>query len=77
MVWLIFLFAGLLKNKTRVLVTHGIIYLPQTDKIFVVTQGAISESGTYQELLAKKGAFAEFLLQHIQEHDEEDAEGAF
>uniref|UniRef100_A0AAR5P018 ABC-type glutathione-S-conjugate transporter n=1 Tax=Dendroctonus ponderosae TaxID=77166 RepID=A0AAR5P018_DENPD len=64
---------GLLKNKTRVLVTHGIIYLPQTDKIFVVTQGEISESGSYQELLAKKGAFAEFLLQHIQEHDE-DAE---
>ncbi|ERL88450.1 hypothetical protein D910_05836 [Dendroctonus ponderosae] len=54
-------------------VTHGIIYLPQTDKIFVVTQGEISESGSYQELLAKKGAFAEFLLQHIQEHDE-DAE---
>jgi ATP-binding cassette subfamily C (CFTR/MRP) protein 1 len=65
---------GLLKNKTRVLVTHGITYLPQTDKIIVLKDGEVSESGTYQELLDKKGAFSEFLLQHINEV-EEDVEG--
>ncbi|XP_030761803.1 multidrug resistance-associated protein 1 isoform X2 [Sitophilus oryzae] len=63
---------GLLKNKTRVLVTHGITYLPQTDSILVITNGEISESGTYQELLAKKGAFADFLMQHIQEHSDNE-----
>lgn len=56
---------GILKNKTRVLVTHGVTYLPQTDKIVVIKDGEISESATYRELLDRKGAFAEFLLQHV------------
>ncbi|XP_076266254.1 multidrug resistance-associated protein 1-like isoform X1 [Rhynchophorus ferrugineus] len=65
---------GLLKDKTRVLVTHGVTYLPQTDNILVITNGEVSESGTYQHLMDKKGAFAEFLIQHMQEQsdDEED-----
>lgn len=56
---------GLLKNKTRLLVTHGVTYLPQTDQIIVLKDGYVSENGTYQELLNRKGAFAEFMLQHI------------
>ncbi|XP_035914957.1 multidrug resistance-associated protein 1 isoform X9 [Anopheles stephensi] len=63
---------GLLAKKTRVLVTHGITYLPNTDKIYVLREGEISESGTYQELMDKKGAFAEFLIQHLQEVSEEE-----
>jgi len=45
---------GYLRRKTRVLVTHGIAFLPQVDQIFVMKDGRISESGTYQELLDKK-----------------------
>uniref|UniRef100_A0A182Y9Z9 ABC-type glutathione-S-conjugate transporter n=2 Tax=Anopheles stephensi TaxID=30069 RepID=A0A182Y9Z9_ANOST len=41
-------------------------------EIFVMKDGEISESGSYQELLDQKGAFAEFLTQHIQEMDDED-----
>ncbi|XP_036051966.1 multidrug resistance-associated protein 1 isoform X4 [Onychomys torridus] len=52
---------GLLKNKTRILVTHGISYLPQVDVIIVMSGGKISEMGSYQELLDRAGAFAEFL----------------
>uniref|UniRef100_A0A8C2SIC2 Multidrug resistance-associated protein 1 n=1 Tax=Capra hircus TaxID=9925 RepID=A0A8C2SIC2_CAPHI len=48
---------GLLKNKTRLLVTHGISYLPQMDVIIVMSGGKISEMGSYQELLARDGAF--------------------
>ncbi|KAM7353891.1 multidrug-Resistance like Protein 1 isoform 2-T2 [Cochliomyia hominivorax] len=62
---------GLLATKTRILVTHGITFLPQTDIIYVMKMGEISESGTYQELLNKKGDFSDFLLQHIQEGNEE------
>jgi len=57
-----------------VLVTHGITYLPDVDNIIVLKEGEVSEVGTYQELIAKRGAFAEFLLQHLQER-EDDSEG--
>nr|XP_026483252.1 multidrug resistance-associated protein 1 isoform X3 [Vanessa tameamea] len=56
---------GLLKNKTRVWVTHNVSYLAQTDHILVLRDGEVSEAGTYQQLLEKKGAFAEFLLHHL------------
>ncbi|XP_058980636.1 multidrug resistance-associated protein 1 isoform X14 [Musca domestica] len=62
---------GLLAKKTRVLVTHGITFLPQTDNIYVMKLGEISENGTYQELLNKKGDFSDFLMQHLQEGGEE------
>ncbi|XP_011699218.1 PREDICTED: multidrug resistance-associated protein 1 isoform X6 [Wasmannia auropunctata] len=58
---------GLLKKKTRILVTHGITYLPEVDNIIVLKDGEITECGTYKQLLEKKGAFAEFLVQHLQE----------
>lgn len=63
---------GILKGKTRLLVTHGITYLPNVDHIVVLKDGKVSEEGTYKELLQKKGAFADFLVQHIgEEHDED------
>lgn len=65
---------GILGKKSRILVTHGIQYLPNTNFIYVLKDGEISESGTYKDLLEKKGAFADFLIQHLQESnpDEED-----
>nr|UEO57355.1 ABCC1 [Conogethes punctiferalis] len=56
---------GLLKDKTRVWVTHNVSYLAQTDLVVVLRDGEVSEVGTYQQLLEKKGAFAEFLLHHL------------
>ncbi|KAM6121775.1 LOW QUALITY PROTEIN: ATP-binding cassette sub-family C member 6 [Phoenicopterus ruber ruber] len=56
---------GLLKDKTRVLVTHTINILPQVDNIVLLVDGMISEIGSYQELLQRNGAFAEFLHSHI------------
>uniref|UniRef100_A0A3Q2QW04 ATP binding cassette subfamily C member 3 n=1 Tax=Fundulus heteroclitus TaxID=8078 RepID=A0A3Q2QW04_FUNHE len=65
---------GILKGKTRVLVTHGISYLPQVDNIVVMVDGRVSEMGSYQELLKQNGAFAEFLrnyaMDDIIEEDE-------
>lgn len=56
---------GLLVNTTRLLVTHGISYLPHCDTIFVMNGGEITESGKYDVLLSRKGAFAEFIVQHL------------
>ncbi|KAK9303947.1 hypothetical protein QLX08_004533 [Tetragonisca angustula] len=58
---------GLLKKKTRILVTHGITYLPEVDNIIVLKDGEITEVGSYKQLLEKRGAFSEFLVQHLQE----------
>ncbi len=54
--------------------THGITFLPQVDQIIVLKNGEVTEVGSYKELLAQKGAFAEFLLQHLEEEgaDEDD-----
>ena len=43
-------------------VTHSITHLPEVDNIIVMKDGRITESGTYKELLAQKGAFAEVLV---------------
>lgn len=47
------------------LVTHTINILPQVDNIVFLVDGTISEIGSYQELLQRNGAFAEFLHSHI------------
>uniref|UniRef100_A0A673MW86 ABC-type glutathione-S-conjugate transporter n=1 Tax=Sinocyclocheilus rhinocerous TaxID=307959 RepID=A0A673MW86_9TELE len=52
---------GILRDKTRVLVTHGMSFLPQADLILVLVDGEISERGSYQELLNRNGAFADFI----------------
>jgi len=53
-------------------VTHGITFLPEVDVIVVLKDGEVTELGTYKQLLEKKGAFAEFLIQHLQEIDVDD-----
>ncbi|CAN7994942.1 unnamed protein product, partial [Ixodes hexagonus] len=63
---------GALKNKTRLLVTHGISYLPKVDHILVLKDGRVEEQGSYKDLLRQKGAFAEVLLQFLREETQED-----
>lgn len=59
--------------QTRVLVTHGLSFLPQVDLILVMVDGEITEMGSYTELLARQGAFAEFLHTYTNtEHEEEE-----
>ncbi|XP_041744535.1 ATP-binding cassette sub-family C member 3 isoform X1 [Coregonus clupeaformis] len=65
---------GALQGKTRILVTHGISFLPQVDNIVVMVEGRVSEMGSYQELLQQNGAFAEFLRNYsLEDIVEEEA----
>jgi ABC-type dipeptide/oligopeptide/nickel transport system ATPase component len=50
---------------SRILVTHGVGYLPEVDRIIVMKGGQISEEGTYQELLGRDGEFSQFLVQYL------------
>ena len=63
---------GLLKHKTRVLVTHGIGFLKEMDDIVVMKDGRISEQGTYEQLLKGEGAFSDFLIEYLTEQGEND-----
>ncbi|XP_076438353.1 ATP-binding cassette sub-family C member 3-like [Babylonia areolata] len=59
--------SGMLKNKTRVLVTHGIHWLPMCDSIVVMEEGHIVQSGTYEQLLKHDGPFAQFLKTYLRQ----------
>ncbi|KAM7408746.1 hypothetical protein PAMA_002464 [Pampus argenteus] len=58
---------GLLKDKTRILVTHGVSFLPYVDEIVVLVDGVVSEVGSYNSLRASRGAFSEFLDTYAKE----------
>lgn len=45
---------GILKNKTRLLVTHGISYLPKVDQIVMLREGQIALNGTYDDLMDQR-----------------------
>ncbi|XP_053548507.1 ATP-binding cassette sub-family C member 2 [Bombina bombina] len=67
---------GLLKNKTRILVTHGVSFLKHTDEIVVLVGGRVTETGSYKTLLANNGAFAEFLRTYAKQDHKAQEGGA-
>ncbi|XP_030646267.1 multidrug resistance-associated protein 1 isoform X2 [Chanos chanos] len=67
---------GILRDRTRVLVTHGLSFLPQVDLILVMVDGEITEMGSYTELLGRQGAFADFLRTYANAEQEAEEESA-
>ncbi|XP_048464738.1 canalicular multispecific organic anion transporter 1 isoform X1 [Rhincodon typus] len=65
---------GLLKDKTRILVTHRVTFLPQTDEIVVLVNGEVTELGLYKTLKANRGAFADFLNTYSEGSRSEEGE---
>lgn len=54
---------GLLKGTTRILVTHSVTVLPFVDKIFVLDNGKITNSGTFQEIMKMEIPIKSFLVE--------------
>lgn len=64
--------------QTRILITHGIRFLPHVDEIIVLVDGVVSEVGSYNNLRASKGAFSGFLDTYAKEENKSNAqEGKF
>nr|CAB3486518.1 unnamed protein product [Digitaria exilis] len=55
---------GILKNKTVILVTHQVDFLQNVDKIFVMKDGLVIQSGSYPELLASCSEFSVLVAAH-------------
>lgn len=60
--------------QTRLLVTHGVQWLPLVDRIAVIADGQISEIGSYDELLTHNGPFAQFLKTFLLKEDSDDSD---
>lgn len=58
--------------QVRILVTHGTSFLPQCDLIVVMSDGRITEAGSYNTLIKSKGAFADFLKTYSNTEREEN-----
>ncbi|EFA83154.1 ABC transporter C family protein [Heterostelium album PN500] len=67
---------GFLADKTRLLVTHGVHYLPFVDRIVMMKDGRIAEEGTYEYLMSIDGQFSNLMKHHdnAKKEDEQSEE---
>jgi len=52
-------------RSTRVVIAHRLTTLMKADRIFVVENGALVQSGKYEELMAQRGPFAELARRQL------------
>ena len=63
-----------LDTRTAIVITHRIFSLLHFDKIIVLDDGTIAESGTHDDLLSKGGIYAEMHARQLQnEHNDKDS----
>nr|QNH67943.1 ATP-binding cassette transporter subfamily C member 1 X4 [Brachionus plicatilis] len=65
---------GLLKEKTRIFVTNSLNFLSNSDEIFLIENGSIIESGSYEDLMEKNGAFSDFMRTFIESKNSDNNE---
>lgn len=63
--------ANLMKDRTTLVIAHRLSTIQKADKIIVLDNGKISESGTHRELLAKEGIYAKLYDMQMLSDDEE------
>jgi ATP-binding cassette, subfamily B, bacterial len=61
--------ARLMQGRTSIVVAHRLATVKNADKIYVMDEGAVVESGTHDQLMARNGLYAH--LYQIQFHDDE------
>ncbi|EPB66686.1 ABC transporter, ATP-binding protein [Ancylostoma ceylanicum] len=63
---------GLLRDKTRILVTHRLSYVKPADEIVVLEDGQIIEIGRYNDLIKQRGVFAKFVEEYKSKSEEDE-----
>ena len=64
---------GYLQNRTAIIITHRIFSLFQFDKIIVMENGKIAETGNHKELMNLNGIYAEMYRNQQVKEDEKPA----
>ncbi|NEO88531.1 MAG: ABC transporter ATP-binding protein, partial [Spirulina sp. SIO3F2] len=57
----------IMRDRTVLVIAHRLATVRKADRLFVLEQGKILESGTHSELLAQNGRYAQFYAQQFQE----------
>ena len=65
--------ARLVKGKTLIVIAHRLSTVCNADKIVVIKNGAISDSGTHEELLARGGLYRDMWEAHVSAKDSDVA----
>lgn len=55
----------LVKDKSLVVIAHKLSTIKNADQILVIDQGKISQQGTHQELIDKKGLYSDFWQRRV------------
>eukprot|EP01121_Diplochlamys_sp_Union-15-3_P012881 TRINITY_DN391_c0_g1_i4.p1 TRINITY_DN391_c0_g1~~TRINITY_DN391_c0_g1_i4.p1 ORF type:complete len:591 (+),score=108.12 TRINITY_DN391_c0_g1_i4:243-2015(+) len=62
----------LMKNRTSFVVAHRLTTIKNADLICVLVRGKIVEKGTHEELLKKKGFYAQLIRHQLMKEDEKN-----
>lgn len=60
------------RNRTVFIISHRLSVLCRANKIVVMDKGELVESGTHQELIEKRGIYADFWRQQMEFTEDED-----
>ncbi|GBN04412.1 Multidrug resistance protein 1 [Araneus ventricosus] len=60
------------KGRTTVIVAHRLSTIRNADKIFVLSDGAIKEIGSHDELMERKGLYYQLVLSQMSETEDAD-----
>ena len=59
----------LTRNRTTIVIAHRLSTIQHADKIIVLHKGRVRESGTHQELLARRGMYHSLYLLQYQKQE--------
>ena len=68
-------FADMVENKTAVFITHRLGSTMITDRIFVISDGRIEESGTHEELMQTDGIYSKMFNAQKQWYHKDEKNG--
>ena len=66
--------AHLTQGRTTIVIAHRLHTVAHADRIFVIEEGVVAESGRHEELLRKSGRYASFYRLQLQSQEFEPAD---